>query len=463
MKKTTVAVAGIVVVVLVGYVGSTVWIGQKTEVRHREVLERFQAQAPFLRLAQQSYEKGFASATSISTFEIGCTPADGKPPPRIVLTENIRHGPFAGGTVAAAVIDARLSLSGSGSEKTMAMFSGPPLSVHTVVDFAGKSTSTVTGAAAKIPLPGGAEIAWQGLTGTVELGGDMLAFSYYLKSPGATVADAAKGIGLRMVGLDLQATGSFLNGSSRLSIGKGQGSVDAVEMSVTVPAAAGSAPRPVNVSFTGLKFVSETSISGELMSLTSTLGGAAVLNGAKVDRFEMQGSMKNLHAPTYQKIMERFSTLPGCKPPAADVTPAHLLNDLQGDVVALARYDPEVSLDKLGIDYGGKHGELSYSLALQGVTAADAELPTAALLMTRGRAKAKMRLPVAWIRQLSKEGSSRMRGAVPGPEVVDAMVDKAVTEGYLVRDGDDVSSSVDFTAGVMTVNGKALPASGKRP
>lgn len=131
--------------------------------------------------------------------------------------------------------------------------------------------------------------------------------------------------------------------------------------------------------------------------------------------------------------------------------------------MALARHNPEVALDKLGIDHGGRHGELSYSLALQGVTAADAQLPPMALLMTHGRARATMRMPVAWIRQLSQEGSSRMQGAVPGPEVVDAMVDSAVAEGYLVRDGDDVRSSVDVTAGVMTINGKALPSGGKRP
>ena len=463
MKKTTVAAVGIVVVLVAGYAGATAWSGQRTEARHHEYLERLQAQAPFLKLTEQTYRKGFASASSSSTFEIGCATADGKVPTRLVLAETIHHGPFAGGTVAAAVIDAQLGLSGAGSERTMAMFAGAPLSAHTVVDFSGKATSTVSGAAAKIALPEGAEIAWQGLSGTVELGGDMRAFSYHMKSPGVTVADAATGLSLRMAGLDVQAAGSFLSGSSHLAIGKDQGSVDAVEMSMAMPAAGAAAARPVSISFTGLEFASDSSIAGELIRLTSTLGGAAVFNGARVDRFEMQGSMKNLHAPTYLKIMERLSTLTGCEQPAASAAPAKLLGDLQADVMALARHNPEVALDKLVIDHGDRHGELSYSLALQGVTAADAQLPPMALLMTRGRARATMRMPVAWIRQLSQEGSSRMQGAVPGPEVVDAMVDSAVAEGYLVRDGDDVRSSVDFTAGVMTINGKALPSGGKRP
>ena len=463
MKKRIAAIAAIAVVLAAGYAGATVWSGQKTEARHREYLDRFQAQAPFLKLTEQSYRKSFASASSTSTFEIGCTTADGKAPPRLVLTETIRHGPFAGGTVAAAVIDARLGLTGPEGERLMAMFTGPPLSAHTVVDFAGKATSTVTGAAAKMALPEGVELAWQGFSGIVEFGGDMRAFSYHLRSPGVTLVDTAKGLALRMSGLDLQATGRFLNGSGRLGTGKGRGGVDAMEMSMAMPAAAGALANPVSVSLTGLEFTSDSSISGELMSMTSTLVGAAAVNGTKFDRLEMRGSMKNLHAPTYQKILERFSTLPGCKTTTTEATPAQLLGDLQADVTTLARYSPEVALDKLTIDHGGKRGEISYSLALVGVTAADEPLPMLALLMSRGRVKASMRMPLAWVRQLSQEGSSRMQGAVPGPEVVDAMVDNAVAEGYLLRDGDDIRSSVDFTAGVMTINGKTLPGPGKKP
>ena len=466
MKKTTLAAAGIgtAVVLVAAYAGAIAWSGRKIEARHHDYIERLQAQAPFLRLTEQSYERGFASSTSRTTFEVGCAGgvdgAGGEAPPRIVLTETIQHGPFAGGTVAAAVIDAQLGLVGPGTEKYMAMFSAAPLSAHTVVDFSGQATSTVTGAAAKIPLPGGAEVAWQGLSGTVVMGGDMRGFSYRIKSPGLTIANGERGVGVRVAGLELQADGRYLDGSSRLGIGKGQGGIEAIEVTTQVPSAAGAEPAPFTMVLSGLKYTSETKLSGELLGQTATLAGAAALNGAKVDRFDMQASMKNLHAPTYVKLMDRFSSLPGCKPAAAPVAPARMLGEMQADLMAMARYNPEMALDKLTIDYAGKHAEISYSLALQGVTAADAALTPIALLMTRGHAKAAMRMPVAWIRQLSQEGASRMQGAVPGPEVVDAMIDKGVAEGYIVREGDDVKSSLDFAAGVATVNGKPLPAPG---
>ncbi len=136
---------------------------------------------------------------------------------------------------------------------------------------------------------------------------------------------------------------------------------------------------------------------------------------------------------------------------------------MQTDLMALAAFNPEFALDKLTVDYAGKRGEFPCALGLQGVTAADTGLPPMAMLMTRAHATSAMRLPVAWIRQLSQEGSARLQSAVPAPAVVDAMVDAAVDSGHMVRDGDYVTSSLDFSAGTMTVNGTVVSGAGKGP
>lgn len=157
------------------------------------------------------------------------------------------------------------------------------------------------------------------------------------------------------------------------------------------------------------------------------------------------------------------NSAPGCAVAGKQTTPAMLMASLDADLMALARFDPEVALDKLTIDHAGGRGEFSYSFGLSGVTATDAELPRLALLTTRGRARASMRVPMAWLRKLSQEGSARFEGTVPPPAALDAFVDHAVGEGYLVRDGDDVRSSIDFSAGNLTVNGKVVSGDGKRP
>jgi uncharacterized protein YdgA (DUF945 family) len=453
---------GIVVALVAAYVGAAAWSGQKTESLHREWLARLQAQAPFLKLTGQSYRKGFLAASASTSFQIGCAPAADKAPPVVTITETIHHGPFASGTIAAAVIDAQVSLAGEDGTRLAAKFTGPPLSVHTVVNFGGRFTSTVSSATARFPMPGGAEVAWQGLTGTLEAGSEPTGpFSYRLKMPGLALTDAARGMSARLAGLDIQVDGSFVGGAGRLVVGKSRGSVEAMELAMTMPAATKEAARPVSVAFTGMTFESETSIADQLMAVRSTFGGAGLVNGARIERFDMQASMKRLHAPTYEHLVDRMSSASAACDGGKDASPAALMAQMQTDLMALAAFNPEFALDKLTVDYAGKRGEFSYALGLQGVTAADTRLPPMAMLMTRAHATAAMRLPVAWIRQLSQEGSTRLQGAVPAPAVVDAMVDQAVDSGHMVRDGDYVRSSLDFSAGTMTVNGKVVSGAGK--
>ena len=462
-KKVLLVGGGVVSSLIALYAGATAWSGKQAEVRYREYLGRIQAEAPFLRVAAQSYRHGFFTATGSTTYEIGCAPAAGGTAPTIVIASTVHHGPFADGSVGAAVVDTQISLGGSEGARLSASFGGPPVSVRTVVAFGGNATSTIKSSAAKIPLSDGVELDWQGLAGTIESGIGTTPFAYHLTSPGLALADTAHGFSARIAGFDVQATGAFIGGASRLSTGKVQGTAQAVELSAAMPLPSGGT-KAVKVSMTGLRFDSEASISGELMTLASGFSGAALVDETRIDRFDMKASMKRLHAPTYERMLNRLAnSAPGCAPAGKETTPAMLIESLDADLMALARFDPEIALDKLTIDHAGGHGEFSYSFGLSGVTAADAELPRLALLTTRGRAKASMRVPMAWLRKLSQEGSARLEGSVPPAAALDAFIDGAVGEGYLVRDGDDVRSSVDFSAGSLTVNGKALPGAGKPP
>lgn len=462
-KKILLSAGGVVALLIACYAGATAWSGKQAEARHHEYLSRIQREAPFLRVVGQGYQHGFFTATSTTTFEIGCAPAAGRPAPTVVITSTVHHGPFAEGTVAAAVVETQVTLGGAEGARLVAPFGGPPISARTVVGFGGNATSTVKSGAAKIPLPDGVELVWQGLGGTVESGAGTTTFAYHLTSPGLAIADPAHGLSARMAGLDVQSTGAFIGGASRLSTGKAQGTAQTVELIAAMPLPSGGT-KAVKVSMTGLRFDSDASISGDLMTLVSGFGGAALVDGVRIDRFDLRASMKRLHAPTYERIMGSLANAaPGCAPAGKEPTPAMLMESLDADLMALARFDPEVALDKLTIDHAGGHGEFSYSFGLSGVTAADAELPRLALLTTRGHAKASMRVPMAWLRKLSQESATRLEGRVPPPAALDAFIDQAVGDGYLVRDGDDVRSSIDFSAGNLTVNGKVLSGEGKRP
>lgn len=464
MRKGAVAAIGAVVVLVAGYAGATAWSGRVTEKRHAEQLALMQGEVAGARPVERSFQRGFFTSQSTTSFQIGCAAADGKPPLRVTVADTIRNGPIAGGTVAAAVIDSQVTLGGSEGERINAMFTGAPLKVHTVVGFGGGYTSTLQSGAATMPIGDGAELAWQGLSGTVRGQSGSRAFSYALKSPGLTILDPARGTKVTLAGLDVRAEGGAVKGASLLGLGKAQGSLDAMTMELKLPTPAGEAGAPVVVSFTGLAFASDTQVASELLANTSTVTGAGVVNGAKIDRFEMQASMKRLHAPTYQRLMEKLTSAGAdCGTAAKEAVAAQMLETLQADVMALLQHNPEFALDKLTVEHAGQRGEVAYSISVQGLTAADAQQPLMAALMRGARLTASMRLPVAWVRRAAAEGASRLQGTAPAPALVDVMVEEATAKGFVVRDGDYLTSRVEFAAGALTVNGKGLPMGGKPP
>lgn len=142
MNKAAVGGVGIVVLAGAAYLGATAWGGQKAEARYHEQMARVQARLPFVRVSEDKYAKGFFTSTSTTTLQFGCpTPADAQPM-TATITSTVHHGPLAGGTLAAAVIDSQLHVSGAGAQQVAAAFGGVPLTVHTVVGFAGNASSS---------------------------------------------------------------------------------------------------------------------------------------------------------------------------------------------------------------------------------------------------------------------------------------------------------------------------------
>jgi uncharacterized protein YdgA (DUF945 family) len=320
-----------------------------------------------------------------------------------------------------------------------------------VVGFDGRSRSTLASPAARLPIGQGGELGWQGLSGEVEASRDGRSIGYRLKSAGLTVSDPAKQGAVRFGALAFQGDGQALSAGGPLMVGKVQGTLDTMEV------AGGSGAEAVKVVFSGLSFSSATRLDGELLGGTSSFAATGSVGDVKLDKVEMTMSMKRLHAPTYQRLMETVTKeVYRCDAAGQAAALAGLQGKVQDDLMAILRHGPEISVDRFAVQSGGLTGELSYAVGLEGVTEADAQLPMPALLMTRAQARAAARLPVAWLRQLSHAGASRIQGAVPDPATVDVMLEHAQKQGYVVRDGDYVKGEVSFAKGAVTVNGKAL-------
>jgi uncharacterized protein YdgA (DUF945 family) len=411
---------------------------------------------PFVSITEQTYDKHFFTSTSRTTLQFGC-PAGGKPLPTATITSTIRHGPIAGAALAAAVIDTEVRIAAGdddGKRLVAAFGAAAPLAAHTVVALDGRrSTSTLTSPAVRVALGTGAELEWQGLTGEVGANGDGRAVTYRLKSPGLTITDPAHQASMRLAGLALQGEGQAIAPGSPFTVGSAQGSVDTVAIS------GGGAASPMKAAFNGLAFTSTTALDGELVGGTSAFTGTGTVGDVKLDKIEMKMSLKRVHMPSYQRVMETF-TKEVYRCDAAGKAPdlAALQAKVQGDLMAMLRHGPEVSIDRIAVESGGLTGELSYGFGVEGVTEGDAALPMPALLMAHGRAHAATRLPIAWLRRLSQTSAAQLQGRVPDPASLDVMLESAQAQGWVVRDGDYVKGELSFAKGALTVNGKALGA-----
>jgi len=241
----------------------------------------------------------------------------------------------------------------------------------------------------------------------------------------------------------------------------GAGELDVVSFEMNATAAPERGLPPVKMALKQLKASSENTLDKELLSNSTKLSASGVINDVRVDKVELLASVKRLHAPTYQRLIQRFmdTSAAACNMKQS-VSPQVMLAQIQQDFGALLPFNPEYSIDKLAVDIDGKRGELSYSVGINGVTPADAQLPMQALVLTKAQLKGQAKLPLAWVEKAVARfgnGSQTPQGdSAAQAEMVNVMLAKFTNDGFIVREGDMISSQVSFDKGQLLVNGKPV-------
>lgn len=479
MNKPLAVGLGVIALGVAAYVGATAWSGQKIQSAYNTALDRMATQMPFVKVVDRQYDKGLWASTSTVTVELGCVPpvdadaggegaasAEAAPaqPLRLTLRERIHHGPLPGGKgFGAAAIDSEIVLPENMQQALAKVFGDArPLTFTSLVGFDGRYTSEVSSPAAQYTSEQGEKFVWQGLKATLrgDLSGTFA--DYQMEFPGLEATDQDKGTVMKLGRMTMKGNGQAVGGSWLVMTGKGEGELASFEVSVVPPGEDGQPGKPFRMVLNGLKFVADTTAEGELLTSVTSMSGSGTIGETKLDRVEMQASMKRMHAPSYQRMMSALvQNAFSCDPAAREAASQDMLAGLQAELANLLPHNPEYALDKLAVEMDGKRGELSYSFGVQGVTPEDLQLPPQALLMTKGVLKADLKLPVAWIELVSSSVSERAGESVPPPEMVNVMLDQFAAQGFVVRDGEHVSSSLRYAGQTgLQVNGKPLPIGG---
>lgn len=456
MKKAWIAAGGVALVGSVAVVGGAFVTGVQAKKELQAAATSWPAQWPMVKVVEQRYDRGLFSATHTMTLQLGCDgDAKGPGPQLLTLRQRVQHGPLPGfSSVGASVITTELVL----PEAAAAAFGDKaPLSARTVVGFDGASRTQVTMPAFKFAGPQGQQIDFQGLVADIDAQAGLLRYDMRLPSLVVRGDDPKLSVSMTLSGVRVhgELRGS---GSMWLRPGHGEGEVGVWQMSV-VPREAGPASPALAMAFDSLKFSSTNTLDKDLLGSVAQLTGRGSVNGFKLDKLELQASLKRLHAPSYERLLQRVmdTGATACGMQQA-VSPQVFLAQLQQDVAALLPFNPEYALDKLVVESGGRRAELSYAIGVEGAGAEDAKLSLPALLMTKGKLRGQARLPLPWVEQAMQSfgGAGQPADAAAQAEMMNVMLTKVTADGFVTREGDMLSTQFSVDKGQVLVNGKPV-------
>ncbi|WP_396270169.1 YdgA family protein [Ideonella sp.] len=463
MSKVGLWVAGGAVAVVAAGAAGTVMSGNKIEAKMttetRQVLDKL---SPLVTVQELKYDKTFTGATRTLTLKLGC--GDTSFP--LTWRDRIQHGPLPGfNSVGGAVIDSEFVLADDVKAKLKEAIGldAAPLTMHSVVSLGGDITSDLAMPSVKAKLPDGTQLTWQGLTArSVQKGATT---HYDMAMPSLEMVDADSGAVVKMVGF--KSTGEASTGKYWwASPGTATGEIASIEV-----AGKPEDGEAVKLLMKGAKFSSKVSVDGDLLSTAAEGSTSLEINGHKVDKVLWQESAKRIHLPTIEEIALSFLNKENmgliCQGEAGKAALEQKMQqagaELPMKLMALLPHNPEYSVDKVAATYQGKEGEVGYSLGTQGVTAEEVK-PGAMnpmVLLKKVVASAQVKVPTAWLRAIAD--ASKGDGEAPTDEAINAMIEPAIAQGFVVREGDFLVAKASFKNGAATLNGKPMPIPGLPP
>ncbi|TVO58836.1 YdgA family protein [Denitromonas halophila] len=471
MKKTWLALLAVPVVAYPAaawYLGSQVESTLSAQYKQVETL-------PYMKVVERTYERGVFSATESVTVELfgammqavqQATP-DAPPaePMRISFRSQIQHGPFAGGTLAAAVVDSELVLDAATQAEVAKLFgNNKPLTGHTVFKLDGSGTATVLSPAfasqfAKPETGEPVNIAWEGIRATVDFAPGMSRYTMNGEAPKLEVKDPA---GAHMLMTGMRFTGEqqrMFEDEPLLFSGKQRITIDAMQMNIPEEDAG-------QVSFKQISYDIDMPVQGDFIDMSARMGAEIVdISGTNYGPAHYDLSLKHLHARTiaklYRVLLEAYSN-PAMMGPDAD--PQLALAPLAEPAMALLGHNPSFSLDRLSFTTPHGNAHLDLRASAPGITPEAMANP--GLIMAVLDAGANIALPEALLLSMAKDRASAQIAAMSETGTVsdddlhmvtaqfEGKLQELSGQGFITRDGGVVKSTMAFKNGQLTVNGK---------
>ena len=469
-RKVLIAGSAVVIALAASYVGGAWFAGQAAEATLQKQHE-WLASLPYFIVKDRQYHRGWFSSTETTTLKINpelyrfALEKEGQPLPQfeVTYTQHITHGPLPLLThfnlhPYKAVVTTDFVFAPE-TQKLLAQFFGTqkPITIENRIGFNDDGLMTIT-----VPpfdyeeAISGVKAKWQGLTATLDYGGDFNRVNFAALVPG--LAGEAKGKGtfdLKNLSFKVDHT----RGKTGLMIGDSQ---------------AGFASLDVNLQQnTPLKLhLGQAAYNGKLSENGEFVDGSAhfTLDKLQLDDkpygpAELLASARHLHGPTLAKLGDAFTALQ--KQPLKHDQFAEQLSKLAHEQgMPLLEHDPQFAIDKLDVKLPDGALRFNGAVGLTGFAQGDLDHP--AEFVKKINAKADFVVPRKVVETVIAWQASRMFG---GPDsgisqadldylsgqFVEGQINRLAEQKLIRIDGDMLAATADLSHGKFTLNGVNVP------
>lgn len=483
MKKSSIAIA-VVAALAVGYPASAWFTGQRLEAK----LNKAEKKDPLLsnfKVVKQTYTRGIFSSTQEQTYELnlaGAMPGVPLPgmagsfqegaeaeaetpvmtpeqmnelnklskPIQIRVINHIKHGPVPGiFGIAAGKVDTELVLDPEVLAEIKKVFGEKKfLEITTILNYSGGGTLKLSSPAFTTTTTGMSQtkIDWKGVKMEVGFDEDYNKLSVEMTAPGLDGADTNGAANFKMGEIKLKGDAQRVIPGGMIFVGKTKANIAAIDFST-------KAGEGFNVKDVTLE--SDSTHKNDLLEMGLKFGVANIkVKDVELNNFHYDYSVKNIHAPTLNKLAIEFSAVSKSGDPSAQLMAFQGI--WQKYAMEFLKYDPSIALDRLSISGKGGEFKTSAKVKLPGVTEAD--FGNMNILMNKVEADMDVSLADPLIEEVinltQKDPNARSMMLSGAKASIGAMEG----QGYILRKDKTLSSQIVWKNGKLTINGKPYPA-----
>lgn len=231
--------------------------------------------------------------------------------------------------------------------------------------------------------------------------------------------------------------------------------------------------KAVTVKMENLSVASEVAQNGKDYDITSDVGIKLITAmDEKIDDLRMSLRMSKIDLKSFEQLSNSIKkqTKPGETPKLDDLGP-----QVKAFAKGMAARGSAMEISEISVGYMGHRALMKGRFTIGKAT--DKDFASAAAFLKKVNARFEMRVPVALVTAIARKtavSQAAKKGETQSPEVIDATasnladmaIGKATGDGYARLEDGVLVSLVEYKAGKLTVNGKAiaLPTdAGKKP